>query len=270
MPRALLAVLWSAACAERVLPLPESPAVVPAPLDAAASVVGNGPLHPPEDPCGAVHFAVFGDTVEAPYLSDFDFSSSFTVEAWVYLEQQPDPNNRAIVVAHSGSFVDRHGYVLVLYAGELWFSVSGDGWSLRASPQLGSDRLTIGAWHHVAGTFSSPDGRAIAYLDGEPAREADEQVPAPFALPGLPLVMGGPVVIGAPGPLLGYLDDVRVSRGVRYAGRFTPAPSLEADADTVVMFHFNEHLGTTALDASPAHDHATLRGAVFAHPPACR
>ena len=44
--------------------------------------------------------------------------------------------------------------------------------------------------------------------------------------------------------------ETGVSRVVRYTTDFTPAPWLEADADTTVLYHFGEGTGTTAKDAS--------------------
>lgn len=52
----------------------------------------------------------------------------------------------------------------------------------------------------------------------------------------------------------GIIDEVRISRGVRYTASYTPVARLEADADTLALYHFEEG-GGTRLEDSSGHDH---------------
>jgi hypothetical protein len=99
---------------------------------------------------------------------------------------------------------------------------------------------------------------------------SNEQVAAPFALAGVPIVIGGPIIVGAPGPFPGYVDEVRVSRGVRYeeSSSFAPAPRFDVDGDTLALYHFDEVSGEAAKDELGNSAH--LAGARFEHPPSCR
>ncbi|MBL9021381.1 MAG: hypothetical protein JNL21_04245 [Myxococcales bacterium] len=49
----------------------------------------------------------------------------------------------------------------------------------------------------------------------------------------------------------GTIDELRLSRVVRYAGPFTPVPSpFVSDPDTVALYHFDEGAGSVAFDSS--------------------
>ncbi len=51
----------------------------------------------------------------------------------------------------------------------------------------------------------------------------------------------------------GWIDEVRISTGVRYTGNFTPALTpFVPDASTLALYHFDEGSGTLVLDASGA------------------
>lgn len=57
----------------------------------------------------------------------------------------------------------------------------------------------------------------------------------------------------------GQLDDVHISRIVRYTGNFTPPSApLTADANTLALYLFDEGSGQTTSDASGNGRHLTL------------
>ncbi|MCS7002787.1 MAG: LamG domain-containing protein, partial [Dehalococcoidia bacterium] len=54
-------------------------------------------------------------------------------------------------------------------------------------------------------------------------------------------------------PFRGLVDELRVSRVLRYSGSFTrPSAPFQPDADTVGLYHFDEGGGTVAIDSSGA------------------
>ncbi len=63
------------------------------------------------------------------------------------------------------------------------------------------------------------------------------------------------------GACTAVIDEVRISRVVRYQKKFTPAERLQPDADTEVLYHFDEGAGETVHDASPFARHAKLQQA---------
>jgi hypothetical protein len=92
-------------------------------------------------------------------------------------------------------------------------------------------------WHHFA---MCCDGTNLTlYVDGAP------QGTTPivrFLQDGDRMAIGCQLSEGTPRTLAygfrGNIDDIRVSRTVRYTGSFEPAPRLAADADTAVFLDF--------------------------------
>lgn len=127
----------------------------------------------------------------------------------------------------------------------------------------GSRSVADGTWHHVAVTRRASDGRIQIYVDG--ALDAEGYGPVgdmsyadgrASSHPNDPyLVLGAEKHdAGAAYPSFsGWIDDLRVSRILRYDGSFTrPAGRLSTDADTVALYPFNEGFGNTIHDVSGA------------------
>lgn len=131
-------------------------------------------------------------------------------------------------------------------------------------------------WHHVAVERRAADGRLRIWVDGALDAEGpatggptgDMRYPAD-AVPGShcspdggsgssPCVNSDPyLVFGAEKHgfqginYSGWLDEVRVSEGIRYPAPFAPpvAPFVP-DAATAALYHFDEGAGATTADAS--------------------
>lgn len=59
----------------------------------------------------------------------------------------------------------------------------------------------------------------------------------------------------------GVLHEFRISRSIRYSVTELPAesiPGLENDADTLVLYRFNDTTGNSIVDASPNSRHGVL------------
>lgn len=113
---------------------------------------------------------------------------------------------------------------------------------------------------HLAGVF---DNRSVRlYVDGKlaagkPAREGDFQA-SPHAI----MIAANPYKKGRPsGGFKGIIDEVRISRSARYAGDFEPPSRLEADDDTLALYHFDEGAGAVAGDSSGNGHHGQIHGA---------
>ncbi len=151
--------------------------------------------------------------------------------------------------------------------GRVVFGVSGDGTGDHTV--CGSTTVTDGVWHHVAVQRRRSDGRMWLFVDG--ALDAEEDGPdGDISYPddGVPgNFCGGPCTLSDPylviaaekhdaGPAYpsysGYVDELRISRSLRYASAFSPpsAPFLP-DADTVGLYHFDDP-GPVATDSSGA------------------
>ena len=118
-----------------------------------------------------------------------------------------------------------------------------------------------GLWHHVVGVVDASNVASL-YVDG--VFQASSSGTGPIALDG-----NGYVYIGehptSPSHYYysGLIDEVRVSNNVRYTSNFTrPTLPFTSDANTLLLFHFDESSGTTTADASDNGNMGTLNGGV--------
>lgn len=61
----------------------------------------------------------------------------------------------------------------------------------------------------------------------------------------------------------GQIDELRISNTARYEGDFTPATRLEADKNTLALYHFDEGEGDKLIDVSGNGHHGTIHGATW-------
>jgi len=181
--------------------------------------------------------------------ADIDFpDGAFTLETWVRAERFA---SRQGLVAKT----ETSEYGLFANAGRPAFSVHLDGAYVEVEAKTAL--LQPGRWHHVAGVFDGSELRL--YVDGAlGARRAGSGVRTTNELP---LIIGGDVSRdgGANSTLEGDLDEVRLSRGVRYAGEsFKPARRQVADEETLLLLHMDGAVGRWIFDSSPRRRRATL------------
>ncbi|MFH1426023.1 MAG: LamG domain-containing protein [Candidatus Kerfeldbacteria bacterium] len=164
-------------------------------------------------------FNASGDYLSMPASSDWDFSGGdFTIDFWFYLNlagiQQTlinswvnylDPDNWHIYITTANRLAFfSHGY-------------TGD------AGVVGTHDVTPDAWHHVAYVY---DGTNVkTYLDG--VLDASDGT-APGSNSDQAIVIGINDANKSTQPLYGYLDEVRLSKGIaRWTSDFTP-PVLAA------------------------------------------
>ena len=104
--------------------------------------------------------------------------------------------------------------------------------------------------------FRSDGTTAKAYTDGV-LQPGIGTATGSIAGGGLPLVIGGNSELFQLTD--GTVDEVRISRSVRYTSNFTPARTFTVDANTVAYYQLNEGTGTTAHDSTALHN-GTLKG----------
>jgi hypothetical protein len=190
--------------------------------------------------------------------------SEFTVELWLRVEAQPY-HGILIDTRPPGTNVTE-GWVL--FIGPPTYSIPNRlviGWFAEDGTAPGLEgpevhELSRG-WHHLAVTREA-DGTARMFVDGvESASGPTDLPPAPRTAElavgryrnGSPA--GGLWWTGAP------IDDLHISRVARYADAFTPS-SAEADADSVLLWRFDEGNGSVATD-DVAGVELTLDGATW-------
>ncbi len=157
---------------------------------------------------------------------------------------------------------DYGDYGISLYGGRIAFGVHNGttGYTICGNTTLSAD-----TWHHVAVTRRT-DGEMRIFLNGNLDRQYSGPAGNISYRVGRPITGGWVnepfLVIGAEKhdydpntypSFSGWVDEVRISNGVRYTANFTPpnAP-FTPDGNTVGLYHFDEGSGTTVLDASGA------------------
>ena len=179
----------------------------------------------------------------AKHPNFFPLNGPLTVEAWVKFHDR-SPNS--VPIAHTG-----RGSPLMFAAkwnGNLWAFEVRQKKIGRSASQL-DNRYQIGDFMHVACTWN---GKEVAlFVNGIRQRTANRKPKGQGHGPGGGLRIGTWVK--------GVIDDVRVSRGVRYTDyQFTPAPRLETDDDTIALYHFDEGKGNIAKDCSGNNRHLSI------------
>jgi len=104
--------------------------------------------------------------------------------------------------------------------------------------------LTAGTWHHLAATFERTRTGELAmrtFLDGATVSSSVSAKPEePHVAPlELTLCCGVTATGMFTRPFVGEIDDVQVSRGVRYREAFVPTPPA-ADGDTLLLMRFDD------------------------------
>ncbi len=184
--------------------------------------------------------------------SDAQLPETFTLECWVRGET---PRERTALC----STLDLEG------AGDgagLYWMIDGEGNPMPAAIiRVGQMQAVLRSsepwawdrWGHLALTHDGE--QATLFVNGKPV---DTQ-----ALRGGLASTSGPLMLGAgPGenhPAMwfrGELDEIRLSRGARYAEPFTPAAALDADSSTVALYHFDAPDAPLGADASASESHA--------------
>ena len=174
------------------------------------------------------------DYMSVPNSTDWDFGSGdLTIEAWVYIDGNSPANAGGTRTAsicntwNSGSGTIS-GWIV---------SIGGDttttGTSLRLDSWDGAGNATQFSanttvsqqvWHHVAVTVEG--GTRRLFLDGTLLSGSTNTIGAGYTQVnsiGESLKVGATPNTGYPLPLDGYIDDLRITKGVaRYTASFTP------------------------------------------------
>lgn len=207
----------------------------------------------PSDPNAVLRVSGNGSGVRVAHGRFTLPNGPFTLEAWV----RPENTQPAGLVAK----LQRSGYGLVSDEGRVSFVVHLDG---RAVAARSPKPLPAKEWTHVAGVYDGE--RVVLYLNGQPVAQAE----AKGALTDnqLPLYIGAdPGAEGQPTrPLNGWVDEVRLSKTVRYTEAFSPECRWEPDEHTVLLYHLDRLVGGQVPDHSPSAVHGVPVGQASLQP----
>jgi hypothetical protein len=206
-------------------------------------------------------------------------ASDFTIEFWVK-GTRAENRQPAVQCGFDVSWIDGNIVIdrdrfnqgrkfgISFGAGRVAFGVTGPGTGDRTL--CGSSDVLDGLWHHVAVQRRRSDGFLWIFVDGRLESSGDgpdgdvsypdDGVPGNFC--NGPCVHSDPFLVFAAekhdaGPAYpsfsGWLDEVRLSHTLRYAGPFArPTAPFAPDAATAALYHCDESSGTALVDAMGA------------------
>ncbi|HEX6985725.1 MAG TPA: LamG domain-containing protein, partial [Planctomycetaceae bacterium] len=217
-------------------------------LSVDAEFVPPTPGRLPESPEDQV-LSLDGDGALRVESTDFELPDGpFTLEAWV--NPSSIDGSRGVVAKTQNS-----EYAIFLHDGLPDFSVHLDG---RYATAKADRKLEPGRWTHLAGVFTGDE--VILFVDGESAKRV--RASGQRKRSRLPLYLGADP--GEAGertrPLLGRIDEIRLSKVARYREAFEPQRRLEADGETVLHYDFDAAFGPFVVDDSEPFVPAKLDG----------
>jgi len=178
----------------------------------------------------------------------YDGSYPVTLEAYVTHDRL-----RSVVIGDTQQSGFALGVPSTNYNMHAWNGNSYDG---AVSTEQAPTNLRV----HLAGTF---DGKTLAvFVNGKLLKSSP--LKGVFGPSGFPLTIGAspsPNEGGIDFPFAGLIDEVRVSKTVRYTEDFKPPASFNSDVDTLAVYHFDEGKGETLHDSSGNRHHGEIRGA---------
>lgn len=217
------------------------------------------------------------DRVKIPLLNSSGSSlpvnvgaADFTIEFW--LRFSPGENNSPACSEGEDNWIygniifdrdifgspDYGDYGISLYGGRIAFGVhnGSTGYTI-----CGNSYLAENQWHHIAVT-RKVTGEMSIFVNGMLDRQYSNGPTGDISYnPGRSVSWANEpfLVIGAEKhdynsnlfpSFSGWIDEIRISIGIRYTGTFIPPTApFSPDANTVALYHFDEGSGITILDA---------------------
>jgi len=191
------------------------------------------------------------DYVSVPDLGGL---SAFTFEMWVKLEGKVG-QYRGLFGTQDWGVGRVHWEIIENNTWECGID-DGDGVPFGVTGNYLFDETAQDTWMHLAASYQS-GGTAKLFVNG--VFDAEQSTTQIVNLTGLRI---GDVFTQAR-YFRGLIDEVRISNIDRYSTNFTPSLELDADANTLVLYHFNEGSGSTVTDASGNGNNGTIYGATW-------
>jgi len=156
---------------------------------------------------------------------DPGISGDFTIECWVYRNVSNLQHN---ILDFRSSLTQNAPLIYISTTNTLNYYVNG-------SIRITGTTVSTGAWHHVA--LSRSGDSTKLYFNGTQVgstwTDTTDYIQSPLTI--------GSRFDGLAGNLNGYIDDVRITKGVsKYTSNFAvPTAQLTSDLSTVLLLHFD-------------------------------
>jgi len=193
----------------------------------------------------AIQFS--GDAAEQVQAEDspsLDINGKeLTMEAWVY----PTGLGAYLTIVNK-----ENSYEMAISQGVLSYAVSAGNWTW-----WGSGIVELNTWSHVAVTYDGTD--TVGWLNGQEVNSTNENsaninpTNEPFNIGWRPF--------DTHYPFIGIIDEVRISKTVRYTEDFdVPDQQFVSDEHTAALYHLDEGAGEFTRDSSGNDNEAELIG----------
>jgi len=219
----------------------------------------------------SLHLAQFGAHAESTSLPTsfgaLTYELWFRIDGVGYDSCHLADNTHFLLSHRSGGDDSGKGAFVRIESGILHaYYDTGAGAATLVGPQVGQ------GWHHVA--LAMGNGAANLFVDGAEIATASIGSGAVGAATHFRVGMESPCIgcsacYNDLGKSKGWVDELRISDAIRYGGPFVPARRVQADSNTVGLWHFDEDSGTAATDASGNGYSLTLLGAAEWVPDDC-
>lgn len=189
--------------------------------------------------CEYNHTVYVDDTADDIVVSSTTglYPQEVTYEALVAFDSVSTHHMQIIHAADPGWKV----FYMRIFSGELRCDF-GNGTN-ATKVAISTSQLSNNRWYHIACTRSA--SKQKLWLDGQVVAEVNSDT---YLAPSSVLHIGSHP--NDTTEFRGFIDEVRISDGVRYQSSFEPASRLGADADTLALWNFDEGTGTTVADSS--------------------
>jgi hypothetical protein len=169
---------------------------------------------------GSMLFDGAGDYLTVPSTPNLAFQGNFTVEAWLYLTSYPSSANAMYVCDFRNGSTSNFGFGVIGSAGVAKpYAFVGSG----PVDATGTTSLSLNTWYHIAMVRSG--STVTYYLNGV----SDATFSTSFSQ-GVTGMTIGARYTGATEYVAGYIDDLRITKGVaRYTANFTAPTTAFAD-----------------------------------------
>jgi len=201
------------------------------------TAVGNAQISTAQSKFGgaSIAFDGTGDFLSTPNNAAFDFGSGdLTIEAWVYIaaNSTADVNGaRGCSICNTwrtgSTDADLQGWTFTILGSTTTTgtALAFDTWNTPAATLYrATTTISQSTWHHVAATVAG--GTRRLFLNGSLISGATTTIGSGYTQANVfasTMRVGNTPNTGYPLPLNGYIDDLRITKGVaRYTSNFTP------------------------------------------------
>ena len=230
-----------------------------------ALIALNAKALPPPSPAGGGMLRLdtthdFVATTEA-WFPDKQFKG-LTAEAWIYFEELPDPSTFWSIIGQEGRFN------LIIHGSNR--SLGAWGYAVGAARSLtsGGFDLPEKKWTHVTAIYDASVGMGVNGKGGNRCCPSGHLIKSdkPLHIGGIvPQDLGRSHFVGENLKFQGYLDEVRISKVVRYKRPEWKVPEgkFKVDKHTISLWHFDEARGTNRFKDVSGNGHHLWRSGVI-------